>query len=294
MTASSNNRNFARFIPSEEVGTVAQWQFGMVGDPLLAPPSAESLPEPEPEEPVQVQLERAWDEGYTAGMAQGSAQATEEGNRRLDDFVQNQGVEAARHLVSVALGLEGRLKQAEQDIAQQVLALACNLARQVVRRELATDPQALLPVVREALGMLVMDGKPAVVKLHAEDLALLQAPLRETHPAPGLHWVADAGVARGDCVVESSGTVIDGSLRRRWERAVANLGLVSTWDDRDLADLAEAAEAAETTDFSDPRAAAAARAVGPVGSVAPSAAPLAGAAADASTAGASASGVAAA
>ena len=246
MTASSNNRNFARFIPSEEVGTVAQWQFGMVGDPRLASPAAELAPEPEPEEPVQVQLERAWDEGYTAGMAQGTAQATEEGNRRLDDFVQNQGVEAARHLASVAIGLEARLKQAEQDIAQQVLALACNLARQVVRRELATDPQALLPVVREALGMLVTDGKPAVVKLHADDLALLKEPLREAHPSPALHWVADAGVARGDCLVESSGTVIDGSLSRRWERAVANLGLVAHWSADDTA--AAAAAPPSTTD----------------------------------------------
>ncbi|MDB5893936.1 MAG: hypothetical protein JWQ88_1467 [Rhodoferax sp.] len=248
MTASSNGRNFAKFIPSEEVGTVAQWQFGTVGNPRLAAPSAELAPELEPEEPIQVQLERAWDEGYTAGMAQGSAQATEEGNRRLDEFVQNQGVEAARHLASVAIGLEARLKQAEQDIAQQVLALACNLARQVVRRELAIDPQALLPVVREALGMLVMDGKPAVVKLNAEDLALLKAPLREAHPAPGLHWVADAGVARGDCLVESSGTVIDGSLARRWERAVAHLGLVSSWaSDDSAAAMAEALATAAAT-----------------------------------------------
>lgn len=231
MTVSSNPRNFARFIPSEEVGTVSQWQFGLVGDPLLAAPVPELAAElePEPEEPVEARLARAWDEGYAAGFAQGEAQATEEGNRRLDDFVQNQGVEAARHLATMVVGLDARLRQAEQDIARQVLALACELARQVVRRELASDPEAVLPVVREALGMLVMDGKPAVVKLHAEDLALLQAPLKAEFPAPTLHWVADAAIARGDCLVESGGSVIDGSIARRWDRAVANLGLDATW-----------------------------------------------------------------
>lgn len=229
MTASSNSRNFARFIPSEEVDSVAQWKFGVVGDPLLAPPEPDLPAELEPEEPVQVKLERAWDEGYTAGFAQGEARATEEGNRRLDEFVQNQGVEAAKYLAALAVGFDARLKQAEQDIAQQVLILACDLARQVVRRELAADPEAVLPVVREALGMLVMDGKPAVIKLHAQDLALLQGPLREEFPSPALHWVADAAVARGDCLVESGGSVIDGSITRRWERAVANLGLVSEW-----------------------------------------------------------------
>ncbi|APW36645.1 hypothetical protein RD110_05055 [Rhodoferax koreense] len=231
MTVSSNPRNFARFIPSEEVGTVSQWQFGLVGDPLRAAsvPELTADIEPEPEEPVEARLARAWDEGYAAGFAQGEAQATEEGNRRLDDFVQNQGVEAARHLAALAIGLDGRLRQAEQDIARQVLRLACDLARQVVRRELASDPEAVLPVVREALGMLVMDGKPAVVKLHAEDLALLQAPLRDEFPSPALHWVADAAVARGDCLVESGGSVIDGRIARRWERAVAKLGLDDAW-----------------------------------------------------------------
>ena len=242
MTASSSTRNFARFIPSEEVGTVSTWTFGRVGDPLL--PQAETLELPAeivPEEPVEAKLARAWDEGYTAGFAQGESEATQEGNRRLDDFVQNQGVEAARHLASMVVGLDGRLKQAEQDIAQQVLALACELARQVVRRELAADPEALLPVVREALGMLVMDGKPAVIKLHAADLELLQAPLRAEFSAPNILFMADAAVARGDCLVESGGTVVDGSVARRWERAVANLGIASVWRTADDGD-ADAAE----------------------------------------------------
>ena len=229
MTASSS-RNFSRFIPSEEVDTVSQWQFGVVGDPLLPSPQVPELAaEIEPEEPVEARLARAWDEGYSAGFAQGQAEATQEGNRRLDDFIQNQGVEAARHLASLAMGLDARLQRAEQDIAGQVLALACELARQVVRRELAADPEALLPVVREALGMLVMDGKPVVVKLHADDLALLKAPLAAEFTAPAMHWVADASVARGDCLVESGGTVIDGRVSRRWARAVANLGLASDW-----------------------------------------------------------------
>jgi flagellar assembly protein FliH len=246
MTASSSTRNFARFIPSEEVGTVSQWTFGQVGDPLLMQAETLELPaEIAPEEPVEAKLARAWDEGYAAGFAQGESEATQEGNRRLDDFVQNQGVEAARHLASMVIGLDDRLKQAEQDIAQQVLALACELARQVVRRELAADPQALLPVVREALGMLVMDGKPAVVKLHAADFELLQAPLRAEAIAPNIHFVADAAVARGDCLVESGGTVIDGSVSRRWERAVANLGLASAWQADEKAEPANTESDAE-------------------------------------------------
>lgn len=233
MTVSSNAnaRPFARFIPSEEISAVSEWRFGAVGAPLLAPVPIEVLPEPEtePEIPVQQQLERAWEEGYQAGFAQGHAEAASAGARQLDDFVQGQGAESADKLAELVTALEARLAAAEQNIAQQVLALASGLARQVIRRELSQDPEAVLPVVREALGMLVMDGKPAVVKLHPEDLALLEAPLREEFPSLGIHWLGDATVAPGDCLVESGGTVIDGGVAKRWERAVANLGLATAW-----------------------------------------------------------------
>jgi hypothetical protein len=64
MTASSSTRNFARFIPSEEVGTVSQWTFGQVGDPLL--PQAETL-----ELPAEIAARRAGRSQARAGLGRG-------------------------------------------------------------------------------------------------------------------------------------------------------------------------------------------------------------------------------
>lgn len=225
-----------RFIRSEELGEVSEWRFGAVG-PVVPVVVAEVLaePEPEPEEPEQVRLDRAWADGHGAGLAQGLADATLEGNQKLDDFVRGQGVETANSLAELLTAMEARLAQAEQAMAQQVLALACGLARQIVRRELTVDTAALEPVIREALGMLVMDGKAAVIKLHPQDWEVLEAPLKAAFPLPTLTWLSDTGVERGGCRVESGGTVIDGTLSKRWERAVANLGLASAWTDADNA-----------------------------------------------------------
>ncbi|WP_394791797.1 FliH/SctL family protein [Rhodoferax sp.] len=230
MTASSKFRVHSRFIPSEELGAVSEWRFGAVGPAVL---ELEKLPEPEaePEESEQVRLDRAWADGHAAGFAQGHSEASLEGNQRLDDFVQGQGIETAQKLAEILSALQSRLTQAEQDIAQQVLALACGIARQVVRRELSVDEAVLKPVIQEALGLLVMDGKAAVIKLHPLDLAVLQAPLQEAFPSPTLTWLPDASVERGGCLVESGGTVVDGTLSKRWERAVASLGLASAWTD---------------------------------------------------------------
>ena len=227
------SRSHSRFIRSEELGVVSEWRFGAVGP--VVPVVLELLPEPDlqPEEPEQVRLDRAWVDGHAAGLAQGLAEATLEGNQKLDDFVQGQGVETANSLAELLTAMQARLAQVEQDMAQQVLALACGLARQIVRRELSVDAAALEPVIREALGMLVMDGKAAVIKLHPQDLEVLQDPLKAAFPSSALTWLADIGVERGGCMVESGGTVIDGTLSKRWERAVANLGLASAWTDTD-------------------------------------------------------------
>ena len=128
---------------------------------------------------------------------------------------------------------EMRQRELQQRMARELLQLACDIARQVVRRELTNQPQALLPVVREALDMLVNEGRVATVRLHPHDLSAVENHLRGTYAQGRVQWQADPAVAPGDCLVESAGTVIDGSMEKRWRRAVAALGLVSSWQEGD-------------------------------------------------------------
>ncbi len=234
---SSDARHYARFIPSEEVGDVTQWTFGTVtAQGVQAPPADAELPAaaaPSVEE-LAAQLQQVRDEAYAqglaAGMEQGRQQASLEWQQRLDDYIAHQGQQAAERLQALHQSFEQALDALQQQLAQQVLQLACELARQVVRRELATDAQALLPVVREAVEQLLAEGRPALVRLHPADKEALGPALQAAFAqASGVQWLADASVPAGGCQVESGGTVIDGRLETRWERAVAALGLESAW-----------------------------------------------------------------
>ncbi|MDD2544922.1 MAG: flagellar assembly protein FliH [Burkholderiaceae bacterium] len=236
---SSSHRQYSRFIPSEEVGDVVRWKFGAMDG------SDEVEPEPEaaaPELPVvldeaaqQALVQQALDEAFARGLAQGveqgSAQTALEWQHRLDDYIANQGHEAAQRFQSVFLALDHALSEAQQRMAQDVLHLACAIARQVVRQELSVNPNAVQPVVREAVGMLLTEGRPALVRLNPVDLEALAEPLRAEFSSPGVQWLADAAVPIGGCLVESSGTVLDGSLEKRWQRALAELGLSSVWQE---------------------------------------------------------------
>ena len=238
MPSSSNQRSYARFIPSEEVGDFKQWKFSAVDGSDLVEPT----PEPVAEIPVEVDeaelqaqqallQQQACDDAYAEGFAQGQAQTALEWQRRMDDYIAQQGQDAAQRLQAVLQTLDASLIDMQQQMAQQLLELACDIARQVVRQELSVNPNALQPVVREAVGMLVTEGRPATVRLNPIDMDAMAQPLREELDGPGVQWMADAAVPVGGCLVESAGTVVDGSLDKRWQRAIAALGLQSPWSE---------------------------------------------------------------
>lgn len=244
---SSDARHYARFIPSEEVGDVTQWTFGTVTAEGVHTPSAE--PElPAPAVPSEEELAAQWQQvhaeayaqGLAAGMEQGRQHANLEWQQRLDDYIAHQGQQAAEHLQALHQSCAQALDALQQQLAQQVLQLACELARQVVRRELAIDAQALLPVVREAVDQLLAEGRPARVRLHPADKEALGPALQTAFAhASDVQWLADASVPAGGCLVESGGTVLDGRLETRWERAIAALGLESAWQTAPPAALAD-------------------------------------------------------
>lgn len=246
----SSNRYYSRFIPREEVGQVTQWQFGAVDgldgqvlEPLIAAPEALAQREdaapapmavPEDEHLQLLQSER--EQAHAQGLAEGREQASLEWQQRMDDYVAGQGREAAERLAQLARALEDSLAGLQQGMAQEVLALAGDIARQVVRRELAINREALLPVVREALSMLASESRPAIVRLHPADWQALEQPLRAAHPSARIQWLADAQVQPGECMVESEGMVVDGTLDKRWRRAIDALGLTTVWQETGHAD----------------------------------------------------------
>ena len=223
-------RNATRFIPGEEIGAVAQWDFAAVDTAsiLLAAQAQarEAASERGRDEAVR-------QEGYAQGFAQAQAQAALETQQRIAEFTRSQGEDAARRLAALFTSTDLQLQQSEQAIAQGVLELACELARQVLRQELSLNPNVLLPVVREALGLLLTDSKSALVRMNPLDLEVLEEPLRAEFASLSLTLLADARVDRGGCLVESAGTVVDATVEKRWIRAAATLGLNVPWQESD-------------------------------------------------------------
>jgi flagellar assembly protein FliH len=215
--------NQSRFIASDDISAVVGFDFGAV-DQASVRFAAKVKAREDADERVRD------DQARQIGFADGHAQATLEGQRRITEFIDNQGQDAARHYLHLFESASTQLGESQQVMAKGVLELACELARQVLRHELSSNPNALQPVIREALSVLATDCKAALVRLNPLDLDVLEDVLRQEFSGLSLTLLADANITRGGCLVEAAGTVVDGTIEKRWSRSVAKLGLESSWE----------------------------------------------------------------
>lgn len=91
---------------------------------------------------------------------------------------------------------------------RQVVDLAVAMARRIVHRELALDPDLLLAMARVALDRLA-DVSTASIRLHPEDYAATVGRGQSSQVPGGVRIVADPAIARGGCLVQSDYGVID-------------------------------------------------------------------------------------
>lgn len=223
------------FIPGEEIAEVADWTFAAVdqhSDRFAAKLRAQEMQEAiQKEENLrQMGYAEGYGAGYAEGFAKGHDQAALAGQQQLDDYIATEGRDIAHRFAGLFEKVQTQLAQEEQGIAQGILELSCEIARQVLRKELSINPNVLQPVIREALGMLVLDNRAATVRLHPVDADVVAGTVREDFGGLNLALIPDPSVTQGGCLVECAGAVVDGTVEKRWHRAVASLGLESRWE----------------------------------------------------------------
>jgi flagellar assembly protein FliH len=235
------SRAHSRFIPSDQVGPAVDWQFTAVDQAALRfAAKLKAQADAEDQHRSDTVRKTGFDEGYNKGFSEGYAQAhaaaTLEGDRKIAEYIANQGAEAARAFASLLASSHEQINASEQQMAEGLLELACGLARQVLLHELAVNPNAVLPVAREALAILVADAKSALVRMAPADVDVIEPVLREEFPGLAIKLLPDSSIRVGGCQVESAGTVVDGRVEIRWNRVVARLGLESAWEVPDAAE----------------------------------------------------------
>lgn len=161
---------------------------------------------------------RVWQEAEAAGRAAGleAARADIEARTRKLDL-------ATRRMETALQALSRPLAHMDDSVHEQITRLAVALARALVRRELRTEPEQIIGIVRETVSLLPASTRGVRVLLHPEDGALVRERLATAGPEQAWAIVDDPVLARGDCRVQTDFALIDARLDARLYEALAQL-----------------------------------------------------------------------
>lgn len=204
----------SKVIPKDKTGSIQRWKCPDVnvkngsgkGSSAVGPVTAETI------ERIQRQAyKEAYDDGLKNGYKEGmeKAQATIDGQLRL--------------LGNSLQTLSQPFKELDQDVEQQVVHLAVIIARQLVRREIKTDPGQVIAIVREAVLALPAATRKIYVNLHPEDVALVKDKLISSDKDTYWQLLDDPTLNRGDCRVRTESSSIDATMERRLSSIVTNM-----------------------------------------------------------------------
>ena len=108
-------------------------------------------------------------------------------------------------------------------LEENIGALACAIARHIVDREIAADPELVSRLVKRAVAEFRID-QPVRVRVNPNDLSIIEAnadiiELGTDEPTRDVHWIGDPRIASGGCVVEGRERIVDGRVDTALERA---------------------------------------------------------------------------
>lgn len=202
-------------IPKENQTAWQRWELASLGPAAARIPAAGTQAKSAAKLPTAEDIERihrdAHKQGYDAGYEEGTARARMEA-LRLHTLVEQ---------------LDGALAEFDQKVAEELLGLALEVARQVLRQAIAARPETILEVVKEAL--LQLPHQHAALYLHPEDASLVRSYLGDQLAHAGHRLHEEPAMARGGVRVDAGGSHLDASVETRWRRVIESMGAASDW-----------------------------------------------------------------
>jgi flagellar assembly protein FliH len=162
--------------------------------------------------------------GFEQGARTGLQQGYSEGSQALEDFQSRKAADVAGQMQQLVDGFRGELAALVSQVASDLVSLAIDIARQVLRRELDTDAQAVLPAATEALRALAEGASQLELRVNPADAPMLRQHLEGMPQARRWQVSEDNSLQRGGCRVEADTGVADASFEARWQAVMASLG----------------------------------------------------------------------
>ena len=212
----------ASAIPKEQMSAYQRWEMASFDDSVSSERVKRERAQAEENARTVSQIlkqvrQEAYEEGFKTGYVDGMGRAEKQ-------------LEAERtQLLQMSASFQQALAMQDLNIAESVLSLALDLAKAMMKTKLQADPQAVIPVVLDAMHYLPQVKQPARLVVNHEDAKILRSHIGEELRDQGWQLVEDAQIERGGCLVETAENQIDATNEMRWKRLVQGLSRFDDW-----------------------------------------------------------------
>jgi flagellar assembly protein FliH len=157
------------------------------------------------------------EQGYQDGLQQGQAEGKKLGLSEGEQLIREQ----LAQLQLLIDQLQQPLQKVDAAVEQSLLNLALQMAQAVLGVEVKTNPQCILNTLREAVEALPYQAEKLVIKLHPDDVAIIQQHYSSEEIAERLWQIrSEPALERGDCRVESTESSVDRTLKTRLQSSL--------------------------------------------------------------------------
>jgi flagellar assembly protein FliH len=136
--------------------------------------------------------------------------------------------ELKRSMHQLVAGFKAAIAQHADRTSEEMLSLALEISKTMVKAEIHVNREVVLPVIRQALGRLPSMQLPIKLSVHPEDEVLVASYMKESFEGV-CHVVADPSLERGGCFLESETNLIDATNATRWGLICQGLGCSDQW-----------------------------------------------------------------
>jgi flagellar assembly protein FliH len=154
------------------------------------------------------QIEQVQQQAYQEGFTLGKKEAFAGTSQRLEALIKS---------------LTEPLSRVDESLLHKIADLVVICAQQLIRRELRTEPDEIIAVIREALEVLPAASGKISINLHPEDAALVRDSFRQNTEEQSWAIIDDLSIARGGCKIGTENSRIDATIETRLSAVAAKM-----------------------------------------------------------------------
>ena len=132
---------------------------------------------------------------------------------------------------NIIQAIDNSMQIFDDDMVDVIKQLAVSISKQVIRRELQTNSEQVVSVVKEAIKLLPLDNSRLTIHLNPSDINTLKKVFNQDDIVSSYSLIEDPSVQCGGCKLATDESIIDATIDSQIAQISANiLGSQRTMD----------------------------------------------------------------